>query len=366
MKRKFIFLACLVALSASIFAQTCNTESVARQPGKWTEGLKGSQSGIPAAELASEKKVVAAIQNMITSKYTPMGVEANFSGAYDKPSNEMPGNGYWYGIHFLNFYCEGAILKTASETSTYFSISANMFDADIYNDASDQNPEGFHSMSDMPIEKDGYYYFKEKDAPLGFGITGKSSMWLITYDGKLPFSYVSKKDFLLKRKQILSDEMLSSASGFKDVLNNLEIEKKYKEAEYKNDQDKLQKYMKMDYLPRKEQYEKLLADNEKSHAPAFAKIEALLKLPGDDLSQPAIVKVDPNDHLSYLFSGDDDPFGKVLIKPNPLYFKKLPKSSPQFFWVHVRGNHKDPIATLAMTDIMKAVDFAALKGMLGK
>lgn len=366
MSRKYIFLICLVCFSACTFAQNCNSESLVRQPGKWTEGVKGSQSGIPAVEMASEKKVVAALQNMIKSKYSPMGVEANFNGAYDKPSDERTGNGYWYGIHFLNFYCEGGNLKTASETSTYFSISANMFDAEIYSEASDESLEGFHSMVDMPIEKDGYYYFKEKDAPLGFGMTGKSSMWLITYDGKLPFSYVSKKDFLLKRKQILSAQMLSSGSGFKDVLNNLEIEKKYKEAEYKNDPDKLQTYMKMDYLPGKERYEKLLADNEKSHAPAFAKIEASLRMSADELSHPAIVKVDPNDHLSYLFTGDDDPFGKVLIKPNPLYFRKLPKSSPQFFWVYVRGNHNDPIATIAMTDVMKAVDFAALKGMLGK
>jgi hypothetical protein len=366
MKRKYIALACLFSLSTGTFAQDCNQESVAQQPGKWMEGLRGSQSGVPTSELASEKKVVATLHNMIKSKYRPIGVEANFTGAYDMPSNEKPGNGYWYGIHFLNFYCEGTILKTVHETSTYFSISANMFDAEIYEEASDQNPEGYYSMSDMPIEKDGHYYFKEKDASLGFGLNGKSSMWLVTYDGKLPFSYVSKKDFLLKRKQLLSDQILSSALSSKDVLTNLEIEKKYKETEYKGDQDKLQKYLKMDYQPRKDRYEKLLAENEKSYAPAFAKIEALLKMPAADLSQPAIVKVDPQDHLSYLFTDDNDTFGKVLIKPNALYFKKLPKSSPQFFWVQIRGNHKDPIAAKAMTDVMSAVDFAALKGMLGK
>jgi hypothetical protein len=366
MKLKYTFLFFLVSLSAVTLAQDCNQEFAARQPGKWTEGLKGSKSRIPAVELASEKRMIAALHNMVKSKYAPMGVEANFTEAYDMPSNEKPGNGYWYALYLLNFYCEGANLKTAHETSTYFSISANMFDAEIYEEASGQHPEGYFSMSDIPIERDGYYYFQEKDAPLGFGLTGRSRMWLITYDGKLPYSYVSKKDFLLKRKQMLSDEMLRSASGFKDVLNNLEIEKKYKEAEYKNDPDKLHKYLKIDYLPRKVRYENLLKDNEKIHAPAFDKIEALLKLSSGELSQPAIVKVDPNDHQSYLFTEDDDPFGKVLIKPNPLYFKKLPKSSPQFFWVYIRGDHKNPIATQAMADVTKAVDFALLKGMLGK
>ena len=73
--------------------------------------------------------------------------------------------------------------------------------------------------------------------------------------------------------------------------------------------------------------------------------------------------------ITYLtfFTDDDDPLGKVLINPNPAYFNKnLPRSSPQFFSVYIIGNPKDPIASKVMTDIIKAVDFAALKNMLGK
>jgi len=63
----------------------------------------------------------------------------------------------------------------------------------------------------------------------------------------------------------------------------------------------------------------------------------------------------------------DDPFGQILIKRNPDCFNKKPaKSSPQFFWVSIRYNHKEPIATKLREDIMKAVDFGVLKNMLGK
>ena len=90
-------------------------------------------------------------------------------------------------------------------------------------------------------------------------------------------------------------------------------------------------------------------------------------MPSAELNEQAIVKLDPlGSHSAYLFTDDSDPFGQVLIKPNPAYFKKLPRSSPQFFWVYLRGSHKDPIALNFMTDIMKAVDFATLKNMLGK
>jgi hypothetical protein len=76
---------------------------------------------------------------------------------------------------------------------------------------------------------------------------------------------------------------------------------------------------------------------------------------------------DPKDYLSYIFTTDDDAFGKVLIKPNPGYFNnKLSRSSPQFFVVNLTGNEKEAIAAKAMTDIMKSFDFATLKNMLGK
>lgn len=359
---------CIILPSVNVYAQDCNQVSLIQKPGTWKES-SAVLEGIAAADLAREKKIVAALHAMIKSKYSPMGVNAGFHGGYGRPSTNMQSNDYTYRIIPLNYYCDGNNIKTAHETSTYFSISANMFEAEIYEAAQGDRllAEGYNVMYDMPVAKDGYWYFKEIDASLGFGMKGKSSMWLITYDGKLPYAYASKREFLEKRKQSLSNQMLESAASVKDVLKNIEIEKGFKEVEYKNDPDKLKRYMKMDYLSRKERYEKQLADNEKGFKPAFDKIETQLKMPAAELNQQAIVKLNPNDHLSYLFTDDNDPFGKILIKPNPGYFnKKIPRSSPQFFWVYISANHREPIATKFMADIMKAVDFAALKNMLGK
>src|SRR5674476_1146100 len=136
------------------------------------------------------KKVVAAIHAMIKSKYVPMGVNARFNGGYTRPEPNMQGNGYSYSIMAFGYYCDGKNIKTEGETSTFFEIAANIFDSEIYDTAQGDRSlaEGFNVMSDMPVEKDGYWYFKEIDAGLGFGMKGKSSMWLITYDGKLPYT----------------------------------------------------------------------------------------------------------------------------------------------------------------------------------
>jgi hypothetical protein len=233
----------------------------------------------------------------------------------------MAVNNYDYNILFLHYFCEGNIIKASPETSTIFTIGVNRFDGKIYETPDENNTsgEGFYSLKNMPAEKDGCFYFEENTS-LGFGINGKSRSWLITNDGKLPYAYVSKKEFLEKQKLMLSKALAEAAIG--------------SQQNYKN---------------------------------ALSKIETLLKMPAADLSQPAIVRQDPHDYLSYLFTTDDDAFSKVLIKPNPGYFNaKLSRSSPQFFVVNVKGNEKETIASKAMTDIMKNFDFAALKNMLGK
>jgi hypothetical protein len=355
-------------ITLSSFAQDCTDELLLQKSGSWKE-TSGSISGIAAADLAREKKVVATLHTLIKSKYLPLGVKIDFGGAYSSRNVNMLVNSYYYHIMAFDFYCDGNTVKTDDETSTTFQISANGFDAEIYDTAQGDRAlaEGFNVMYDMPVEKDGYWDFKEKEVGLGFGMKGKTKSWLITYDSKLPYCYVTKKEFLEKRKINLAKSMCDAAVGFKGDLKNLEMEKGLEEVEYKNDPEKLAKYMK-GYKYTKDRYEKFLADNEKNYKPEFDKIETLLKMSAEELNQLAIVKLDPNSNLSsYLFTDDNDPFGEVLIKPNPAYFnKKLPRSTPQFFWVNVIWNHNDPIATRFMEDIMKAVDFAALKNMLGK
>ncbi len=98
----------------------------------------------------------------------------------------------------------------------------------------------------MPIEKDGYWYFKEIDVNLGM-LTGKSSTWLITYNGKLPFAYVSKQSFLEKQKRYLLKGLSETLASLKETLKWNDEEKARKKLEYKNDPKKLEYYTRMEY-----------------------------------------------------------------------------------------------------------------------
>jgi hypothetical protein len=357
-----------IALSAS--AQDCDKELLIEKPGIWKEGIKGSVTGVAVADLAKEKEIVAQLSKMIKSKYTPMGLEALVSNGYGRPYPNMPANTYGYYIYFLPYYCDGNSMKTEHETGTDFFINVNSFGEEIYDTISANahfSGKGFHEMADMPVEKDGYWYFKEIDVNLGFGIPGKRTVWLITYDGKLPFAYVSKQAFLEKQQRLLLKGLAETLASLKGTLKSNEEEKARKELEYKNDPKKLEYYLRMDYEYIKVNNEKYIIDTEEKFKNALDKIETQLKFPLEELNQPSIVKKDPNDHLSYLFTTDEDPFGRVLIQPNPGYFnKKLPRSSPQFFTVRINGDHQYNITGKAMADVMKAVDFTTLKSMLGK
>ena len=369
---KYLVLNLFLFLSTSAFSQGCNQELLLQTPGILKEDAPYNSGKFSALDLAKHKKVLASISNMINVNYKPMGVKAGCHESYGNPRASWPANNYSYSIKPLNFYCDGNSIKTAGETPTHFNITANYCGAEIYEELNNDEAvsgTGFYFIQDMPVEKDGYWNFKEKETALVLGQpgSGKEYQWLITYDGKLPFAYVTKKEFLEVQKKIVAKVKNMAVLGFKDVLKNKEIEKGFKEKEYKNQPEKFEKYMKMDYQETKARYEKLITDNEKNYKPALDKIDSQLKMPLAELMQQAIVKIDPHSTFSaYLFTDDIDPFGQVLIKPNLAYFKKLPKSSAQFFWVYLRGSHKDPTALKFMTDIIKAVDFIMLKNLLGK
>jgi len=208
------------------YAQDCNDELLLQKSGTWKPGMKGSQGGT-ATELAKEKKTVETIHNMIRSKYSPTAVEAIYHGAYSPPYPNMPGNNYAYSIIPLNYYCDGNAFKIAHETPTYFSINANLFSAEIYespNFSEAASGTGYHYIRDMPVEKDGCWYFKERDEGFGYTPTRLYSC-LITYNNKLPFAYVTRKEFLETRKVILANTKRESNSHFKDVLDRNEWRK---------------------------------------------------------------------------------------------------------------------------------------------
>jgi len=98
----------------------------------------------------------------------------------------------------------------------------------------------------------------------------------------------------------------------------------------------------------------------------FKNINDYLTKSETELSKPAICMWNDEERFErFVEEGTKGSF--IAIKPNLDYYrKKLPKSSPQFFTVVYKVSKDDAVFEENIEAIKKAVDFEALRNMLGK
>jgi len=327
---KTIILFVIVLASQCLSAQDCTKELLAQKPGTWKAGQQGSIHNVSAADLVKEKAIITGIHKMISTAYSPMGCQISYSTVYGKdpsPGQEWKADPYHYAMYILRYICDG---HSADKTKYYVDISTpttvnvtanvmfslnNLYAASI----ADDDMRGYLKLKQRPQKKDGYFY-------LGEQVTGDSQLenktmeysWLITYNDTLPFYYVSRKEYLLIQKKRLEKSLRDSPG-----------EKTY-----------FQKYFDSigDYLTKPETY----------------------------LNQAAICMWNDEERFAG-FVEEGTPGSFMAVKPNLAYFKKnLPKSSPQFLTVVYDISLGDPVFEQNIAAIKKAIDFAALKNMLGK
>jgi hypothetical protein len=317
----------LLFSSRLLYAQDCSTESLAKIPGNWKQGIGGSARNVTPAELAREKATLNLIHKMIAARYTPAGAQATHAYAFNGPDansgkNWIAGT-FWYSIYVLQYYCDNkAKYSPTSSTATTFNIYANMLPGaqTLYAaELPDDELRGYLKLKRMPVKKDGYYFMGEEvvgDSHLPTPL--KEYRWLITYNDTLPFTYLSRKEYLLLTRKRLEKtiQQNGNASGFyTKFMNNIN-----------------------DWLNKSE----------------------------SELSKPAVCMWNDEE----LFNGFAEEGAKgsfVAIRPNMSYYrKKLPRSAVQFFFVVFKMSEGTPLQAENMRQIQKAVDFAVLRKMLGK
>ena len=327
---KYLTLLALIFLSAKSFSQDCTKELLAQKPGTWKAGPQGSIVNVKSVDLAKEKSVIAGIHKMISANYKPTGCQVSYStvyGKYPSAGQTWVADPYHYSMYILRYLCDQQSADKSKyyvdySTPTTVNITANviywlnnLYAANITTD----DLRGYLKLKARPIKKDGVYFMGEEvvgDGNLENKI--KEYRWLITYNDTLPFSYISRKEYLLIQKMRL-EKTVKESPGEKSFLDQ---------------------YLKNinDYLAKSE----------------------------TELSKPAICNWNEEERFEK-FVEEGAPGSFIAVKPNLAYFrKKLPMSSPQFFTVVYKIAHGDPVFEKNIDEIKKAVDFAALKNMLGK
>ena len=326
---KYALFVVLLFTSISSFAQDCDKELLSQKPGKWKAGPQGSVQNVSATDLVKEKSVMTGIHKMISSSYKPKGCEISYSTAFGK---NLPAGRNWiadpytYSMFILRYLCDAGSADKSKyyvdySTPTTVNISANviwafnMYGAELPED----DMRGYLRLDKRPEKKDGFYFMGEEvvgDSHSENKI--KEYRWLITYTDTLPFTYVSRRDYLLIQKERLEK-----------YIKEVPSEKKYSDAYLKN-------------------------------------ISEFLKKPASELDQVAICMRNEEERFEkFVPEGTRGSF--IAVQPNPAYYhRKLPKSSPQFFTVVYKISHGDAVFEENISNIKKTVDFEALKKMLGK
>lgn len=323
---KYILFFSIFFLSILASAQDCTQESLSKLPGTWKTGIKGSIVNVSAADLIKEKAVMASIHQMVSSNYKPMGCQTLFATSFGKPALEGQtwlADPYYYSLYILRYLCDQQSTDKSKyyvdiSTPTTVNIYANVISSlrMLYAKNLDDDFRGYLKMTKRPVKKDGYYFMGEEKVDYNSPIF--EYCWLITYNDTLPFSEISRKEYLLIQKKRL---------------------------------------------------EKKVRENPGESAfltPYFKNINEYLTQPETELSMPAICLWNDEERFEkFVEEGTNGSF--IAVKPNLAYYKKnLPKSSPQFFSIVYKISKGDVVFEENIEAIKKAVDFSKLKNMLGK
>jgi len=334
MKKLFIFFLCLYGASASAqepIAIGCDNEKLKSEPGKWLPQPKDevdlSSSRPSAADVAGAKTVFNKMGKLFQEQYNPLGVDVyNYLTHFSAPGS-LYSNSYIYTLSNFRYLCiNGKRARNAEAVSSSVTINpvqtsggVQFRKMDVYDQSGKLSSEvdntgGFYSLTStqckgkrLPDFSNGYHSFQSG---------GDYYVW-ITYEGKMPYRYVSRKEFL--EKQV--------------VIGEAKLKEKNKYYSSKDWKELL------DLLP--ENKEKLLEGKESE----LSRYEDLLESYRKDLRKDsawlnkiAVVKQETvSDVYRYVFTTVDDPYmSAVPIMPNPDYYnRKLPKWAPQFMIIDI-------------------------------
>lgn len=358
----------LVLTSSIVFAQDDDCmDRILSKEGQWVK-LKETIRASPA-EYAAQKKFSDAFLAML-SAYKPKGVQAQWSGGFSSVTNKRPVADYSNLLLALKYYCQGNELKLDHETNTTLDVRYNFVSfLEIYDTTADYYGAGYFDLREgYPVEtKPGSWKFADARTSLGMGNEGVTRNWFFTYPGQLPWSYVSRQEFLLKRKKNVQRQYEEAKKQTQEAIDHWDRFKKEKEKEYANDPAKMANFMSGYYHPglaeAKAKQPKILAQYEA----ALEKIDRQLSDPVSELSKNAIVIRSSNNALEYDFTDKMQPFAQLLIKPNPAYFKKgLAPSTPQMISVSIKFDPKDPRSERFASEIEKLLNLEYIQSFIGK
>ncbi|MGZ5254972.1 MAG: hypothetical protein ACXWV4_11550 [Flavitalea sp.] len=363
-----ILIAIFLVSSIATNAQDDNCiDRILAKNGTWKK-ITSTNRATPA-DYAVQSKFISAVHSMSNS-YQPRGVQPEWYSTHSSKQQDEPVAGYMYHVLAMRYSCDGAELKLNHETNTKFTVKFNTdFSRMLFQENIDYTGTNFNVLREgFPEEvQPGVWKFKDVKTSLGFGNEGLTKLWLITYPGQLPWNYVTRREFLQKRRSNLLRMIKEEEERLQANLSDLEKQKKNIQQILKDDAAKYASYIKNDYEPAPKRFRDLYDKSVEGYNKALKKVNDQLEAPETELNKNAVVLKSTSNHLDYDFVKWPAQGAEILTKPNPAYFKKgVGPSVPQMIEAGIQYFQQDRISSTFASEIEKKVDVGYLQTLIGK
>ena len=297
----------LLSIAPVASAQTrCDATQFDELTDFWKREPDQNTRGLPAAELAAERRVMERVLGMFTSAHVPHGAAAYYGVDYQilphaRVNGARYGNTYSFALSNHRIYCRDGKPVALDVSMGSVGIHVN---TQLVGEASDGDSSvGF---SYLPR---GYYTIDGRltlPAPNADGIHefhfggGSSTVWWLTRSGALPFRLVTQREFL--QKQIALQRTAGRQAG-------------------------------------------------------VAHYQRMLDAAGDDV---AVVKWDGKALQgagAHAFTTMHDKEHRVYVTVNEAYYDRtLPKSAPQHIHIRLKNPEKPVVADMSPAAVQRQID----------
>ncbi|MEI6059071.1 MAG: hypothetical protein WCR72_00100 [Bacteroidota bacterium] len=367
-------------LAEGSYAQgNCTDESIMALKGKWIKNTAydAGKAKSPEAVRHMDKMV-----QLLQSAYELAGTEAKYWYDEKKDASWIKNTAFPYSLNadFMEYYCNSFQktnnLKLGNETGDWFFIWANTFGrfAMLDQDFMIENRQ-VYQLTPQLGELDGFPLFAGADGNELQGSKQFSRTILVSRTGQLPYTPVSRKQYLLaflkyREESYKVDVAYETKRPVRSDAEEEEAKKQgYDKADQfsgpdQRDKDRAKSNYLRFYVSDKEEHQNALTQMEATYRKDIKPAEDFLdSQPAEELSKPALLK--PGNHKNDFKIFENEPKGRMLVAVNENYFTKQPGYNPQFFAVYWMWGGNSPGTNFGL-QVEKNFDFRSLQQMLDK
>ncbi len=326
-----IFIIALFANTLIVHAQ-CSNDSLMAIKGKW---VKNTGSNSNKAKSPETIKRMDQMLQLLQSAYIPKGTEGKYwyNEQTDRSLRKNIPLTYDLTADFMEYYCnsfqKNNNLKLGNETGDWFFIWANTFGRFAMEDMDFMiENKQVYQLTPQLGELNGFPLFAGADGNELQGSNQFSRTILISRQGQLPYTTVTRKQYLLAFLKYREDSYQKDIAYAQSQHNSIS----FWETAYQKDIQPAKEY--------------------------------LANQPEQELAKPALLK--PGNHKNDFKNFENEDKGRMLIVVNESYFNSKPAAYvPQFVAVYWKWGGSTPGRNCG-TMIEKNFDFKALQQMLDK